>query len=102
MVIQNGGTFPAVTLQSTITQSTPNGPLTTTSFNNILEFDYALDPVETEGLLAGFQDTRTDWGVRCGGSVGTRFPMSAATIDGPTTGNSLAAWACNRSKERSF
>ncbi|WP_371815096.1 hypothetical protein [Bradyrhizobium sp. CCBAU 51753] len=59
---QNGGTFPTVTLQSTITQSIPNGPLGTTSFNNILEFDYALDPDETKGFLAGFQDTRTDVG----------------------------------------
>ncbi|MCA1451774.1 hypothetical protein I6F35_00925 [Bradyrhizobium sp. BRP22] len=59
---QNGGTFPTVTLQSTITQSIPNGPLTTTSFNNILEFGYALDADETKGLLAGFQDTRTDVG----------------------------------------
>ncbi|MBO4227267.1 hypothetical protein GRB70_33285 [Bradyrhizobium neotropicale] len=59
---QNGGTFPTVTLQSTITQLIPNGPLATTSFNNILEFDYALDPDETKGFLAGFQDTRTDVG----------------------------------------
>ncbi|MGY3602955.1 MULTISPECIES: hypothetical protein [unclassified Bradyrhizobium] len=59
---QNGGTFPTVTLQSTITQSIPNGPLATTSFNNILEFDYALDSDETKGFLAGFQDTRTDVG----------------------------------------
>lgn len=57
---QNGGLFPTVTLQSTFTQSIPNGPLTTTSFNNILEFDYALDSDETRGLLAGFQYTRTD------------------------------------------
>ncbi|UQR67971.1 hypothetical protein LRP30_20185 [Bradyrhizobium sp. C-145] len=57
---QNGGLFPTVTLQSTFTQSIPNGSLTTTSFNNILEFDYALDPDETRGLLAGFQYTRTD------------------------------------------
>ena len=40
---QNGGTFPTVTLQSTITKSIPDCPLSTTSFNNILEFDYALD-----------------------------------------------------------
>jgi hypothetical protein len=57
---QNGGTFPTVTLQSTITQSIPNGPLTATSFNNILEFDYALDKDETRGLLAGVQHTRVD------------------------------------------
>ena len=57
---QNGGTFPTVTLQSTITQSIPNGPLTATSFNNILEFDYALNKDETRGLLAGVQHTRVD------------------------------------------
>lgn len=59
---QNGGTFPTVTLQSTLTQSIPNGPLTTTSFNNILEFDYAFDKDETRGLLAGVQSTLTDTG----------------------------------------
>lgn len=57
---QKGGTLPTVTLQSTITQSIPNGPLTTTSFNNILEFDYALDADETRGFLAGIQHTRVD------------------------------------------
>jgi hypothetical protein len=59
---QNGGSFPTVTLQSTITQSIPNGPLTATSFNNILEFDYALDKDETRGLIAGIQHTRVDVG----------------------------------------
>ena len=59
---QNGGLFPTVTLQSTITQSIPNGPLTTTSFNNIIEFGYALDNDETRGFLAGVQSTFTDIG----------------------------------------
>ncbi|MGY3395292.1 hypothetical protein ACVWW6_007883 [Bradyrhizobium sp. USDA 3311] len=59
---QNGGNFPTVTLQSTITQSVPNGPLTATSFNNILEFDYALDKDETRGFLVGIQHTRVDVG----------------------------------------
>lgn len=59
---QNGGTFPTVTLQSTITQSIPNGLLTTTSFNNILEFDYAFDKDETRGFLAGVQSTLTNVG----------------------------------------
>lgn len=59
---QNGGTFPTVTLQSTLTQSIPNGPLTTTSINNILEFDYPFDQDETRGLLAGVQSTLTDTG----------------------------------------
>lgn len=59
---QNGGAFPTLTLQSTLTHSIPNGPLTTTSINNILEFDYALDKDETRGLLAGVQSTLTDSG----------------------------------------
>ena len=59
---QKGGTFPTVTLQSTLTQSIPNGPLTATSFNNILEFKYALDSDETRGLLAGVQHVRVDVG----------------------------------------
>jgi hypothetical protein len=52
---QNGGTIPTLTWQSTITQAIPNGPLATTTFNNIFEFDYALDKDETRGLLAGVQ-----------------------------------------------
>lgn len=52
---QNGGTIPTITLQSTLTQSVPNEPGMTTSFNNILEFDYALDEDETRGWLAGVQ-----------------------------------------------
>ena len=38
----------------------PNGPLATTSFNDILEFNYAFDEDETRGLLAGVQYTRAD------------------------------------------
>lgn len=57
---QNGGAIPTVTLQSTVTQSIPNVPGATTSFNNILEFDYALDEDETRGWLAGMQHTYTD------------------------------------------
>ena len=57
---QNGGMFPTVTLQTTITRAVPDGPLATTSFNNILEFDYALNADETRGWLAGIQYTRTD------------------------------------------
>jgi hypothetical protein len=56
---QNGGSIPTITLQSTMTQAVPYGPLSTTSFNNILEFSYALNKDETKGLLAGVQDTRT-------------------------------------------
>ncbi|MBR0995484.1 hypothetical protein JQ580_32705 [Bradyrhizobium japonicum] len=57
---QNGGMFPTVTLQSTLTQSIPNEPGMTTSFNQIVEFDYALDEDETQGWLAGVQYTYTD------------------------------------------
>ncbi len=57
---QNGGPIPTVTLQSTVTRSVPDSPLATTSLNNIVEFDYALNEDETRGLLAGFQYTRVD------------------------------------------
>jgi hypothetical protein len=57
---QNGGKIPTITLQSTLTQSVPNEPGMTTSLNNILEFDYALDEDETRGWLAGVQYTVTD------------------------------------------
>jgi len=56
---QNGGRFPTITLQSTLTQSVPNEQGMTNSFNNILEFDYALDEDETRGWLAGMQYTYT-------------------------------------------
>jgi len=57
---QNGGKIPTITLQSTLMQSVPNEQGMTTSFNNILEFDYALDEDETRGWLAGVQYTHTD------------------------------------------
>ena len=57
---QNGGSIPTITLQSTVTRSVPDSPLATTSLNNIVEFDYALNEDETRGLLAGFQYTRVD------------------------------------------
>lgn len=75
---QNGGSLPTVTLQSTITQSIPNGPLTTTSFNDILEFDYAIDKDETRGLLAGVQHTRTD----VGGALARVNPNTIGYIGG--------------------
>jgi hypothetical protein len=58
---QNGGSIPTITLQTTVTRSVPDSPLATTSFNNIVEFDYALNVDETEGLLAGVQYTRVDF-----------------------------------------
>ena len=57
---QNGGSIPTITLQMTVTRSVPDSPLATTSLNNILEFDYALNQDETQGLLAGVQYTRVD------------------------------------------
>ncbi|MBW7971802.1 hypothetical protein [Bradyrhizobium sp. BR 10289] len=56
---QNGGRIPTITLQSTLTQSVPNEPGMTNTFNNVLEFDYALDEDETRGWLAGLQNTYT-------------------------------------------
>lgn len=56
---QNGGRIPTITLQSTLTQSVPNEQGMTNSFNNILEFDYALNEDETRGWLAGMQYTYT-------------------------------------------
>jgi hypothetical protein len=57
---QEGGVFPTATLQTTVTRSVPDGPLATTSLNNVLEFSYALDEDETKGWLAGMQHTRID------------------------------------------
>ena len=57
---QNGGSIPTITLQSTFTRSVPDSPLATTSFNNVVEFNYALNEDETRGLLAGVQYTRVD------------------------------------------
>ena len=57
---QNGGSIPTITWQSTITQSIPDGPAASATFNNILEFSYAFDKDETRGLLAGVQDTHIE------------------------------------------
>ena len=54
---QNGGNFPTVTVQTTVTRSAPGSPLTVTSLNNVVEFGYALDEDETRGWLAGVQHT---------------------------------------------
>ncbi|MFO1111746.1 MAG: hypothetical protein U1E61_21460 [Bradyrhizobium sp.] len=55
---QNGGSFPTVTLQTTVTQSVPDSPLMVTTLNNIVELGYALDEDETRGWLAGVQHTK--------------------------------------------
>jgi hypothetical protein len=52
---QSGGSIPTITLQSTLTRSVPDSPLATTSLNNIVEFNYALNKDETKGLLADVQ-----------------------------------------------
>ena len=52
---QSGGPIPTITLQSTLTRSVPDSPLATTSLNNIVEFDFALNKDETKGLLADVQ-----------------------------------------------
>ncbi|MGJ4934480.1 hypothetical protein [Bradyrhizobium sp. HKCCYLRH3083] len=57
---QNGGAFPTLTLQSTLTRSVPDSPLATTSFNTVVEAKYALDPDEMRGWLAGIQYTHTE------------------------------------------
>ena len=54
---QNGGSIPTITVQSTVTRAVPAAPLATTSYNTILEADYALNQDETRGLLAGVQYT---------------------------------------------
>jgi len=55
---QNGGLFPTLTIQSNVTRSIPAAPLATTSYNTILEADYALNTDETRGMLAGVQYTK--------------------------------------------
>lgn len=52
---QNGGLFPTVTVQETISRATSDSPFATTSFTTIVEFDKALNTDETRGLLAGMQ-----------------------------------------------
>lgn len=55
--VQDGGYFPTVTLQTTLTRSAPDSPIAITSLNNIVELGYALDEDETRGWLAGVQHT---------------------------------------------
>jgi hypothetical protein len=54
---QNGGTFPTVTLQSTLSGPTNNAPLAATSLDSILELKYALDEDETRGWIGGIRYT---------------------------------------------
>jgi hypothetical protein len=55
---QNGGMFPTLTIQSNASRSISNAPLATTSYNTILEANYALNTDETQGLLVGTQYTK--------------------------------------------
>lgn len=60
LYLQDGGWFPTVTLQTTVTRTVPEGPLATTSLNNLVEFNYALNEDETRGWLAGVQHTKVE------------------------------------------
>jgi hypothetical protein len=57
---QNGGPIPTMTLQTTVTRAVPDAPLATTSLNAVIEANYALDPDETRGVLAGLQYTSVE------------------------------------------
>jgi hypothetical protein len=54
---QNGGMFPTVTLQSTLSKSTSDSPFASTTIDSTIEFNYALNEDETSGLLAGARYT---------------------------------------------
>jgi hypothetical protein len=70
---QNGGAFPTVTLQSTLSGPTTSGPLAVTSLDSNLEFNYALDADETRGWLAGVRYTSI------------MVDSSVASVDSPVT-----------------
>ena len=70
---QNGGAFPTVTLQSTLSGPTSSGPLAVTSLDSNLEFNYALDADETRGWLAGVRYTSI------------MVDSSLASVDSPVT-----------------
>jgi hypothetical protein len=55
---QNGGSFPTVTIQSTVYRSTFNSPLATTTSDTYAQFSYAFDEDETRGVLAGVRYDR--------------------------------------------
>jgi hypothetical protein len=56
---QNGGWFPTVTIQSTLTRTIPESIFAATSTTTIAELGYAFDEDETRGLLAGVQYSNT-------------------------------------------
>jgi hypothetical protein len=55
VIEQNGGSFPTLTIQSTLSRSAGSNLLQTTTLATIAEFDYALDEDSTRGLLAGMR-----------------------------------------------
>ena len=57
---QEGGQIPTITVQTTFTRAIPDAPLATTTYNTLVEADYALNKDETRGLLAGVQYTRVN------------------------------------------
>jgi hypothetical protein len=85
-----------------VTRTVPDSPLATTSLNNVVEFNYALNEDETRGLLAGVQYTRVDVDSPLAKVTRTPSAMSAAIISGTTTGSSPAGSAFNPSAARSF
>lgn len=58
---QNGGRFPTVTIQSTLTRTIPESLLSATSTSTIAELGYAFDEDETKGVLAGAQYSNTSF-----------------------------------------
>jgi hypothetical protein len=57
--LQDGGWFPTVTLQSTVTRTIPESSFSATFTTTIAELGYAFDEDETRGLLAGVQYSNT-------------------------------------------
>jgi hypothetical protein len=97
---QDDGSIPTITLQTTVTRAVPNGPLTTTNFNNIVELDYAFDEDETRGRLPARSTPGSISNRRWRESIRRCSAMPAAIINGRTTGRSPAASACSRSAAR--
>ena len=53
VIQQDGGSLPTVTVQATLSRSISSSILATTTLTTNVEFDYALDPDASYGLLAG-------------------------------------------------
>jgi hypothetical protein len=98
---QNGGMFPTITVQSNVSRSIPDAPLASTTYNTILEADYALN-MRREGCSRECNTPESSSIAPSPASALTSWAMSAATISGTTTGSSPAASACSPSAARSF